>query len=223
MTAISVIIPAYDAARFLSEAVESVLRQTLPAAEVIVVDDGSSDATAEVARGFGETLRYLHQTNAGLGAARNRGVEASVGELLAFLDADDVWPPESLAVRLAALGADDNLDAVFGAVVQFKHGEGDAVVETVAEPGLFASSMLIRREAFRRVGPFATHWTLGEFLDWYLRAVEGGLRVAMLPEVVLRRRIHGANMGVQKRHARGDYLRILKASIDRRRARERSR
>lgn len=210
----SVVVPAYNAARYLGDAIESILGQSRPADEIIVVDDGSTDDTAALVRRFGDAVRYVYQPNAGLGAARNRGIELSSGDCLAFLDADDVWPADSLAFRHATLAADAALDGVFGYVVQFKDGGG----ESEATPGLFASSLLIRRAAFLRVGLFATHWTLGEFLDWHLRAVEAGLRTSMVPRVALRRRVHGENMGVRERHARGDYLRILKSSLDRRRA-----
>jgi GT2 family glycosyltransferase len=100
---VSVVIPAYNAARYLAATLQSVAEQTSPPGEVIVVDDGSTDATVEIARSFGANVVSL--TNAGPAAARNAGTNAASGEYVAFLDADDVWVPEKLAVQLAGLAA----------------------------------------------------------------------------------------------------------------------
>lgn len=97
---VSVITPAYNAARFIRETLDSALAQTYPRVEVIVVDDGSTDETAEILRGYGSRIRYIHQTNQGVSAARNRAIAASHGEIIAFLDADDVWFAEKLALQV---------------------------------------------------------------------------------------------------------------------------
>ena len=93
---ISVIIPTYNYGRFIKEAVESVLKQTFPVAEIIVVDDGSTDNTEEIVKALGEKVRYIKQENNGVGAARNNGVKNSYGDLIAFLDADDLWLPKKI-------------------------------------------------------------------------------------------------------------------------------
>jgi glycosyltransferase involved in cell wall biosynthesis len=98
---VSVVIPAYNAAAFLAETLASVFAQTLPPVEIIVVDDGSSDDTAHVARDLGATV--ISRANGGISAARNTGVRAARGEYVAFLDSDDLWMPEKLEVQLAAL------------------------------------------------------------------------------------------------------------------------
>ena len=85
-------------------------------------------------------------------------------------------------------------------------------------PGYSPGAMLVRRPAFERVGPFETGWRVGECISWYLRATEAGLRTLMLPDLVLRRRLHETNTGIRERGAAADYMRILKASLDRRRA-----
>jgi len=102
---ISVIIPTYNAERYLPDAIDSVLAQTCPAGEIIVVDDGSSDGTPRVAERYGSRVRWLPQENQGSGAARNRGIEASRGELLAFLDADDLWVRDKLTWQVEALAS----------------------------------------------------------------------------------------------------------------------
>ena len=93
---ISCVIPVFNGERYLGEALESVLAQSYQPLEVIVVDDGSTDETAEVARRYGERVRYVWQPNAGETAARNLGLTAAHGEFIAFLDADDVWDSEKL-------------------------------------------------------------------------------------------------------------------------------
>jgi len=225
--AISTVVTTYNCAAYLGEALASVLAQTHAAAEVIVIDDGSTDdgATARVAQGYGERVRYFYQANGGIGAARNAGAAAAQGTHLAWLDADDYWTADKLERQVAALAADPALEAVFAYMQQFISPDvaGTAAVaglEAPAEamPGRCASSLLLTRAAFERVGAFATDMAVSEFLDWYARATEIGLRAVMLPEVLTGRRIHASNNGRRRQLERAEYARVLKASLDRRRA-----
>src|SRR5262245_16589489 len=100
MSEVSVIIPAYNHSRYIGKAIESVLRQTLPAREVIIVDDGSTDATDEVLARYQNRIRVKRQRNSGVAAARNCGAEIATGDLLAFLDADDMWLPRKLELQV---------------------------------------------------------------------------------------------------------------------------
>jgi glycosyltransferase involved in cell wall biosynthesis len=224
VSGVSVVVPVRDCERYLAEALESVLGQTLAPAEVIVVDDGSADGTPEVIARFAGRVRALRQAPAGLAAAVNRGFEHARGAMVASLDADDLWAPDKLALQVAALEADPGLDLVLGHVELFHSPDLDARTRaTVAGPpgvraGFLRGAMLARREALARVGPFDTRWRIGEFVDWYARAVDAGLRMAVLPQVVLRRRIHAANTTLRAADARGDYARVVKAALDRRRA-----
>ena len=220
---VSVIIPVYNGERFLAEAVESVFAQTYRAVEIIVVDDGSTDGTASVAGRFGDRITFLRQDNAGVGPARNRGVRAASGAFIAFLDADDAWTRGKLALQVAALREDRALDLVFGRVCQVRDAEWVETLCAAHHPaatmaGVNAGAMLIRREAFDRVGEFPSHHVIAEFLDWYLRATERQLRSRMLPDLVLWRRLHATNQGVRHRDGRVDYIHALKAALDRRRA-----
>jgi glycosyltransferase involved in cell wall biosynthesis len=210
---VSVVIPVRNGERFLAEAIESALGQSRPPLELIVVDDGSSDSTSEVAREFGSRVSYVRRPPLGVAAALNCGIALARGDFLAFLDADDVWTPNKLELQLATLRAHPRLDAVFGHLANVSEDEG--ACGTFA--GWSRGTMLIREEAFARVGPF-TQWRLGEFVEWYARAVDLGLRLLMLPEVLLLRRVHDANVGVRLRHERGEYARVLKAVLDRRRS-----
>src|SRR5215216_1764150 len=103
MIKVSAIIPTYNSARYLTEAVDSVLAQTVEDVEVVVIDDGSTDETELLMRGYGSRVRYLRQQNGGVARARNRGIEESRGQYVAFLDADDVWVPNKLERQVAAL------------------------------------------------------------------------------------------------------------------------
>jgi len=221
---ISVIIAVYNAERYIGEAVESALRQTLPPAEVIVIDDGSTDRTSEVAQSFGDAIRYERRSRAGFAAGRNRGVELSTGDYLSFLDADDRFVPDKLERQLSALLEEPEVDAVFGHVREFISPDLDpAVAERLRRPIPDApwptpNLMLVRRESFLRVGPFSTALRVGVGVDWYARAVEAPLKMSMLPAVVLERRLHAENNGLREKDSRAQYLHVLKASLDRRRA-----
>jgi glycosyltransferase involved in cell wall biosynthesis len=219
---ISVIIPVFNGAAYIAEAIESVLCQTLPAAEVIVVDDGSLDETAEVARRYQPRVAYRWQANQGPGAARNRGISEARGEALAFLDSDDVWLPEKLRLQKAALDEDPELDLVFSHVRQFRAPE-ISLDETAApsfddsaQPGPLISCLLARRDAFER-RPLRTDLK-AEFVDWYLHAQEAGLKMRILDAVLVKRRIHASNFTLQHKDVRQEYLKLLKAALDRRRA-----
>ncbi len=210
MAEVSVIIPAYNAASYLSEAINSVLQQAGPSLEVIVVDDGSTDETGAVAASFPQ-VRLIARQNGGIGAARNTGLREAAAPLVAFLDADDVWPEGRLAALYAAL--DDEVDAVFGQAVQF----GVNREESPPQPALLAGTMLIRRDACPRIGEFNENVKVGEFVDWWARAEEAGVRWMQVPDVVLRRRIHTTNTGIVHAGSRQDYTRVLRAALERRR------
>lgn len=207
---ISVIVPVFNGERYLAEAIESIRAQNYRPLEALVIDDGSDDRTPEIAQRFAD-VSYHRQERSGPGAARNRGVDLATGELLAFLDADDVWLPEKLARQIAAF--DDELEAVFTHAVQFRGDE-----QLASRAGYFPGTMLIQRTAFLRVGYFATDRAVRETFEWQTRALEAGLRYRLLPDVLYRRRIHSSNRGITEPNLHG-YLDALKASLDRRRQR----
>ena len=220
---ISVIVPVYNGAKFIAAAIRSVLRQTLPPDEVIIVDDGSTDQSGDIAAGFEPKLRVLRQMHRGGAAALNAGIAVSRGELLAFLDADDLWSEGKLMQQEAALASNPSLDAVFGRVAQFtdlecRISEPAEITQTSESVvGHSKIAMLIRRAAFDRVGWFDEAIAIADFPDWYARAVRGGIRTVCPETVVAFRRVHRNNTSRLQRDALGrDYLRIVRTLVSRR-------
>jgi len=214
-TVISVIVPVYNGERYLEEALRSIQAQNHRGVEIIVVDDGSTDGTRGIAENFPGVV-YHQQARQGAGAARNTGIEWAKGELLAFLDADDLWVAGKLSRQMDALD-DSNLEAVYCHVVQFRD-EFSSTAVSLPQPGLFPGAMLVRRAALARIGNFSTQPGAREVVDWHLRAMEAGLRYRVLPEVLYRRRIHSSNRGKVDPNPQG-YVIALKESLDRRRMR----
>ena len=220
---VSVIIPVYNGERYLAEAIGSALAQSYRPFEIIVIDDGSTDGTGQVVKPFIPPVRYFYQANGGTGAARNRGIQVAQGNFFAFLDADDLWQPDKLSLQMAVFASDPQADVVFGHLQQFFSPDvqdslkGKIACDTTVMPGYLPSAMVVRREAFFRVGLYETHWKVGQDVSWVMRAMEQGLKMVMVPELVFRRRIHGKNKGITQREFINQRVHILKASPDRRR------
>ena len=210
----SVVVAAHQADRFIAEAIDSVLRD--PAfgrgLELCVVDDGSTDRTAEIVSGYGAAVRLIRQPNGGAAAARNAGVAAGDGEFIAFLDADDRWVTGRAGAQIEALAAaGPDAGVCFGHEVRFGRATGPP------RPARTSNTALIRRVAWARVGPLASNWRAGEFLDWLARARDAGVGELLIPATVVERRVHAANLTSSDPDALRDYARILKRSLDRRR------
>jgi glycosyltransferase involved in cell wall biosynthesis len=216
---ISVVIPVFNGERFLAEALESVLAQSLPATELIVVDDGSTDGSAAVAEGFGEVM-LIRTENRGPAAARNTGVAESTGEVITFLDADDLMKPDRLERQAAALEEDPS--------ASFALGRGEVIVEAGVEPPRWRKeeqhwyvhmSLFTTRRVFELIGPFDEDLRVGEDTDWLLRAFEADLRPALVPEAVIVRRYHGRNISQDVRARRDAGFKLLRRRVARKRGR----
>jgi len=221
---VSVVIPVFNGERFLREAVQSVLDQKYSPLEIIIVDDGSTDGTATVSGSLPETVRYLHQTNQGPAAARNRGIEQAHGSLIAFADADDLWPADKLALQLPYLIRDPKIDIVLGRIQQVRLSEtdnGQTRAEEFAEPAFSVNlgSAIIRKPVFEQVGLFDETMRYSEDVDWFMRAREGGAAIATIDAVTLFYRQHEQNMTRGKSTSELNVLKALKRSLDRRRER----
>jgi glycosyltransferase involved in cell wall biosynthesis len=224
---VSVVMPAFDAVRYLREAIESVLHQTRSPVELIVVDDASTDDTAAVAASYGAPVRVVaaDQRVRNIGGARNVGVGVSRGEVLAFLDADDYWERHWLELGLEALHAQPAPDLVFGRVVEFVSPDLDPAAAGALRPlvgdrpGHVAGATLVTRQTFERIGPFAAARFGNEYSDWFLRARDLGSTTTVVGEVTLHRRLHATNSTRGTSAMFGDHAVAIKASLDRRRAR----
>ncbi len=216
---VGLVLAAWNAERWIGAALDSVLAQEHVPSEVVVVDDGSTDDSAAIAERYGPPVRVVRQANAGIGAARNRGVGELDSDLVTFLDADDVLTPASIACRAKVLADRPEVELVFGHIRRFSEcSDGAPIALNEPQPGHIPAVMLIRRTALERVGAFPTDTHVAEGLDWLLRAREQRLTEVTVADQVLWRRVHGENNSLLHRGEIGEFAHALKASLDRRRA-----
>jgi len=220
---VSVVIPAHNSQQYIAPTLDSVLAQKHRPLEILVVNDGSTDSTARIVRGYAPEVRLIEQGQCGHPAARNAGIRAATGEFLAFLDHDDLWSPDKLERQIASFERNAALDLVFGHVQNFftpemtKEERERVAVPLRPLPGLLQGAMLARRRSFDRVGWFPEERGMGDFLDWYGRALLARMNVEMLPETVVYRRIHANNYQRTHKYQRREYLRAVKDLLNRRR------
>jgi hypothetical protein len=199
---VSVVVPVFNGAGFVEEAIGNVLAQRYPSLEIIVVDDGSTDGLQQVLGRLPVDVRLLRQDNAGPASARNRGIRDASGECIAFLDVDDLWPQGSLARLAAALNADPELMVVHGhaqlLVLYPESGEYRPEGNPAESFPYYIGAGLYRRHAFETVGLFDPSLMFAEDTDWYTRLKESGLKFERVPEVTLHVRRHGANVTAKK-------------------------
>jgi glycosyltransferase involved in cell wall biosynthesis len=219
---LSVIIPVYNGAEFLPEAIASIRQQSYHPLEIIIVDDGSTDRTAAVAAKLGEDIYYAYQSNRGPAAARNRGLAMARGDLISFLDVDDLWPPAKLKIQISRLMDDPFVDVVLGRVkfirlpgapeinIQFESPDNTLV-------NAYLGSGVFRKPVFEKVGHFDETLRFSEDQDWFLRARELNVSIVILKQVTLLYRLHKDNMTRNKSTTDLQFIRVLKKSLDRRR------
>lgn len=215
ITAYCVVIPAFNAAATIGEAIASILGQTVLPAEILVVDDGSTDATAALAGKAHSLVRVIVQANTGCGGATTRGMAESRHAIIATLDADDVWLPGKMERQLAVLFKDQTIDGVFSNLELF----GKESMAGQVRAGWVRSTMVIQRGVFETVGPIIDPpGNRGDMVDWLARVREAGFRLDLLPETLVRRRVWPGSMsyGHDPLKDRG-YLHVARERILRRR------
>lgn len=222
---LSVVIPVWNGERYLAEAITSVLEQQgAPTLEVIVVDDGSEDQSAAIAKRLGPPVRCIRTAHGGLAAARNAGLDLARGEYLVHLDADDLLPPASIASRMAAFRGPEVADLVVGQMISFISPDLDdetaARYRVPADPqrGGLPGATIVRAAFAAKVGRFDEGRAHSPDLDWMARAMQRGPRTLDLPAVVLHRRIHGRNMSLTSGGVAADRLAVLRSTLARKRA-----
>lgn len=209
---VSVITVVKNGERLLAEAIRSILAQTFPPAEVLVVDGHSVDGTARVARSFVE-VRYLLQPGHGLAAARNLGIQKSQGDLVAFLDHDDLWAARKLEFQVKTMRQNPSLGytTTWMKLVP-RPREGEAVRDACTP-----SALVARRELFSRIGSFDPQYAIGCDADWFTRARDHQVPAAVVPRVLLYKRLHDTNLSANAAVNRREMFHIAKRSIERRR------
>jgi glycosyltransferase involved in cell wall biosynthesis len=217
---VTVITPAYNAELTIAAALDSVLQQTVKPAEVIVVDDGSTDGTAQIVQRYRDWVYYFRQENCGPAAARNVGIALAKGEILAFLDADDVWPSNALQLLLTAVSRDPAVEVVQGHLQDL----WPAVLEgkfMLGHPRLAFNlgSAIYRRMVFSKAGDFNPVLRSGEDFDFWVRVKERGIRREIIPAVTLYYRRKKLNRAEDTRNYYSNLIHTLKRSLDRRRGR----
>ena len=224
---ISVIIPVYNSDRFVAQAIHSILAQTLPPTEIIVVDDGSTDDTAAVVAGLipaaAVPIRYVYQDNQGPAAARNRGIALATGDLVAFLDADDLWLPDKLRLQVAHLAAAPAADGVICHAEFFVEPGYNWPADRrnrddydQCPPMYSFCTLLIRRAALARAGLLDTAYRTAEDTEWFARARDLGVTLDVTPAVLLRRRFHDRNISSVPEGANQRLLQVVRAALRRR-------
>jgi glycosyltransferase involved in cell wall biosynthesis len=223
--------PVYNGAKYLRPALDSVLAQTYAPIEIVAVDDGSTDESAEVLAGYGPRLVMLRQANAGVSAARNTGIQAARGEFIAFLDQDDWWLPEKVARQVALFTADERLGLVHTAFEQFstlKNGYVDTVYDTrnssllhgrcyqqlLLGNAIFNSTVMIRAAILGRAGVFNTAMTGNTCQDYdlWLRIARHE-PLAYISDKLAVLRLHGEQGTWNRRAMLGDELHLLERTL----------
>ena len=211
---VTVVIPAYNAARFLRPAIDSVLAQTFGDVEIVVVDDGSTDDTLRIAQSYGPPVRSITQSNEGPSVARNTGLRHAAGEFVAFLDSDDVWAPRFLERVVAALDASPDAGYAY-AWAQFideagtllpgyiRSRPGPDIVRQILGSGCLAllSMTVFRAASLRAVAGFNAELRQAEDWDLFLRLASAGIGVVHVPEVLVQKRLHSDSLSADMEHS----------------------
>ncbi|WOO42683.1 glycosyltransferase family A protein [Rubellicoccus peritrichatus] len=225
---ITVIIPAHQAEKYLQETIESILAQTTRPSEILVVDDGSTDQTNQIASSYTEVTVITHPTNLGLSNTLNTGIANAGQPWIAFLDADDLWLEDKLRqqwTQLQAPSVDQENTMVFTQIEQFMSPDLSPDQQLPLNEkhrimkGIFKGTLLLHKKVFEKVGLFDPELTIGDFVDWYARSRENHVAEIMIPEVLTRRRIHQTNMGRVLSNQNGQLAKVMLNSIKRRKQR----
>lgn len=219
---VSVVVAVRNGERFLAQALTSILEGGYRPVEILVVDGNSSDRTLEIAHSF-EHVRSLPQNGKGIAAAYNTGIEAASGEFVAFLSHDDLWTPDKLETQIAYMTENPAWEYTITRAKFFLEPgheiprgfrrellEGDHIAPIM-------ETLVARRTLFDRLGKFDGSLQIANDVDWFTRATDQNIATAVLPQVLLHKRVHDTNLSMNVEVNNRDLLKLLKASLDRKR------
>jgi glycosyltransferase involved in cell wall biosynthesis len=221
---VSVIVPVRNGERFLASAITSILNQDYRPLEIIVVDGHSEDNTAKIAQSF-ENVHYVRQVNRGIADAFNTGITAAQGDVIAFLSHDDLWMPNKLSLQVNYLMEHPEIQYTI-AMVKFFLEPGHEIplgfkkeILQGQHVGRIMETLVARKSLFDAIGGFDSEMALAEDADWYARANDHKVPMAIIPEVLLHKRVHNANASSDAQTSNRELLKALKRSIERKKLR----
>ncbi len=218
---VSVIICVYNGAAFLADAIDCVLKQDYPEIELIVVDDGSTDNSAKIAASYPQVKLVSHTVNQGLPRTRNTGIQVAAGEYIAFLDADDFWPPNKINAQVKfhhehpEYKYSFSMERFFWENIQEEPNWAKKQAFQEDHVAYCAGSMLFHKSLFDIVGQFNPEFRNGDTTEWIFRAKDQGFMGGVVKEVLLFRRIHDHNLSGEVAEEVKMLLKAVKASINR--------
>jgi glycosyltransferase involved in cell wall biosynthesis len=219
----SVIIPVYNGSRYLATTLESVLAQSYALHEIIVIDDGSTDSSPDILRSYGDRLRVTRQDNQGIAAARNAGLRQVTGDVINFIDQDDLWPAGRTEALVSALQSDpDALVAVGQVEILYERSRPPDPSENLgaAVREFYVGSLCARKQVFELLGPFHTGLGYADDLDFMLRRREAKIKTVYLDDVTLQYRLHESNTSINRNVTNAHFMAALRESLRRRRKEE---
>lgn len=221
---VSVIVVVKNGERYLARAIESILAQAYEPYEIIVIDGQSTDKTEEISKSF-QQVRYICQIGQGIADAYNQGIDAARGEFIAFLSHDDTWTPNKLSIQMNYMIQHPEIQYTV-AKVKFFLEEGYSIPPGFRPEllegehvGKIMETLVARKPVFDLIGKLDPKFTVGEDVDWFARAQDENVPMAIIPEVLLYKHIHNTNLSLNSSANNQNLLKILRSSIERKRDR----
>lgn len=218
---VTVIIPVYNYANYIGATLDSVFAQTYHPIEVIVVDDGSTDNSAEIVRGYPE-VQYFYQSNQGVSVARNVAIAAAKGEYIAFLDADDLWKPDKLSLQIAYMLENPHIGITGTKAINFLDSNTQLPPWLKNNPtweeetAIIPSTIVVHKSVFSQIGVFSPDYRATEDTEWQWRAKDAKIPMFKINEILTLRRFHGSNLSwLMAGTLKSRMLRVIKDSIAR--------